>query len=75
MTDAWMGLLVAEAVCLASCELRPRTYPVDWFSTCLIRQTRSPRLTSLPLCTHLRQGLALSHRRCFFLQLIHADAT
>lgn len=32
-------------------------------------------LTSFPLCTHRRQGRLLSHRKCFFLQLMHADAT
>lgn len=32
-------------------------------------------LTALPASTHLRQGRAGSHPRCFFLQLTQADAT
>lgn len=41
----------------------------------LIDPTSSHLRTSFPLWTHLRQGRLLSHLKCFFLQLIHADAT
>lgn len=47
---------------------------------CQISATRSHHcrytiFTSLPLCTHRRQGRSSSQRRCFFLQLTQADAT
>lgn len=67
------GLRVAAAVVLASCALHLRRNPGR--DLVLNSTSSASRLTSLPLWTHRLHGRALSHLRCFFLQLIHAEAT
>lgn len=72
MTVVKTARLASVAADLAFCARRPHKNPRNVKPRVVLRTNLR---TSFPLCVHRWQGRALSHRRCFFLQLTHADAT
>lgn len=68
-------LLHGDAVCLFSYAAHQCSWPEKCKYTIFVLRCCHFLFTCLPVCTHLLHGRFVSHARCFFLQLTHAEGT